>query len=363
MEPGVEEIRIWMGGDPDLWDVEDFPLYRDILRWIDDERLVRLFVAPDTWTRLSEGDRHSLASLVTTGRGRIEVHQTPTPTTVSESGAVLAIAGETHLHVRWAVSEVTAAPMNDAWGRPPKDGQAIYARIEDALPRIQSKAMNVDQLRPQHDDAVAILSIQKELDGRIEGFGSRFWSHVQNRCRPLKEQLEQGALLTRVTYSDRYIATPWALLLLREVLLDLVRQERADSRTALRLLTRDLRRDLRPSRYGRSVSDQWQDDAARQSFFTHAFGKDRGRLRWRGPLELESGATPHFRELRLEWENGATWSLKLDQGVGYWRCRPSSDFPFDKNLHEQLQAINEMSKRCRAVSQGSHPTFVYAAEE
>ena len=203
---------------------------------------------------------------------------------------------------------------------------------------------------------------RRNLTDAFEGFGSRFWSHVQECCRPLKAQLDQGALLTAVSYSDRYIATPWALLLLREVLLDLVREERSNSRTALRLLTRSLRRDLRPSRFGRSVSDQWQDDAARLSFFTQAFGMGNGRLRWKGPLEFESGPAPHFRELRLEWENGAAWSLKLDQGVGYWRCRPSSDFPFDKNPGEQLQAINEMSRRCWAVSQGGHPTFVYVAE-
>ena len=87
------------------------------------------------------------------------------------------------------------------------------------------------------------------------------------------------------------------------------------------------------------------------------------RLRWKGPLTFETGPAPHFRELRLEWGNGAVWSLKLDQGVGYWRCRPSSDFPFDKRPHEQLQAINEIAKRCRVVSQGSHPTYIYVAAE
>ena len=149
----------------------------------------------------------------------------------------------------------------------------------------------------------------------------------------------------------------------REVLLDLVREGRADSGTGLRLLTRDLRRDLRPGRDGRSISNQWQDDVAREAFFTQAFEKGRGRLRWQGSLTFETGVAPHFRELRLEWGNGATWSLKLDQGVGYWRCRPSEGFPFEGTPHEQLQVVNEIAKRCRVVSQGSHPTYVYVAAE
>lgn len=261
------------------------------------------------------------------------------------------------------MSNETAAPMNAGWGRPPRDGQTVYARVAGALPRIQTDAIPIDQLRPRPEDTVAMLSIRKELDGRIQGFGSRFWSHVQDHCRQLKEQLEQGAPLTRVSYSDRYVATPWALLLLREVLLDLVRAGRADSATSLRVLTRDLRRDLRPGRDRRSISDQWQDDLAREAFFTQTFHTGRGRLRWQGPLEFETGPAPHFRELRLEWGNDAAWSLKLDQGVGYWRCRPSAGFSFDETPHEQLQAINEIATRCRVVSQGSHATYIYVAAE
>ena len=208
-----------------------------------------------------------------------------------------------------------------------------------------------------------MLSVRKELDGRIQGFGSRFWSHVQDHCRRLQEQFGQGTPLARVSYSDRYVATPWALLLLREVLLDLVRAGRADSGTDLRLLTRDLRRDLRLGRDGRSISDQWQHDVAREEFFTQAFDTGPGRLRWQGSLTFETGVAPHFRELRLEWGNGAAWSLKLDQGVGYWRCRPSAGFPFDAAPHEQVQVINDIVKRCRVVSQGSHPTYIHVAAE
>ena len=91
-EPGVEEIRVWTGGDPGSWDVEDFPLYRDILRWAGEDRSIRLFVAPDAWAGLSEGSRHSLASLVTAGRGRIEVHHAPA--SITNAGGGVEVAGD-----------------------------------------------------------------------------------------------------------------------------------------------------------------------------------------------------------------------------------------------------------------------------
>ena len=196
--------------------MEDFPLYREILRWADEDRSIRLFVAPDAWAGLSEGSRHSLASLVTAGRGLIEVHHAPASTTGAGGGVEVAVAGGRQEYVRWAMSDEAAAPMNAAWGRPPGDEQAVYARVAGALPRIRTDAVPVDQLRPQPEGTVAMLSVRKELDGRIQGFGARFWSHVQDHCRRLQEQFEQGVPLAQVSYSDRYVATPWALLLLRE---------------------------------------------------------------------------------------------------------------------------------------------------
>ena len=363
-EPDVKEIRLWMGGGPDSWDVEDFLLYRDILQWGDDGRQVRLIVAPATWNGLSEGTRHSLAALVTAGRDRLEVHIAPPPMPDSTSGAVVAAAGGTRRHVAWAASNENATPMNETWGQPPGNAQTVFARIAGPLPPLQTDAISIDLLRPQPepDSTVKILPIQRELDGRTEGFGSGFWTHVHNHCSPLEEQFGRG-LLTSVSYCDRYLATPWGVLLLREVLLHLVREGWADSRTALRLFTRKLRRDLRPNRGGRSISDQWQNDADRKLFFEQAINMGRGRLGWNGPFKFETGDAPHFRELRLEWEAGDIWTLKLDQGLGYWRCRPFANFPFEGQPHEQVDSLNEIVETRKVVAQGNHPTYVYITKE
>ena len=302
-EPGVEEIRLWVGGDPDSWDVEDFPLYRHIRRWADEGRSIRLFVEPATWPRLSEGSRHSLATLIAAEEGRVEVHRASMPATGLAGGIMVAFAGKTREHVVWAMRDESVGAMNDSWGYAPENGPVVYARIQDALPQMQTGAVSIDQLRPLPDRTVEILPIRKELDGRLEGFGSRFWAQAGDHCRPLKEQLEQGGALARVSYRDRYLATPWSLLLLREVLLRLVREGWADSETALRLFTRDLRRDRRPSRNGRSISDQWKDDAARRSFFERAVDMGRGRVRWNGPFKFETGPAPIFASFD---SNGAT---------------------------------------------------------
>ena len=365
-EPGVKEIRLRIGGDPDSWDVEDFPLYGEILRWVDDGRSIRLLVTPAAWTGLSGGSRHSLAALVAAGRGRIGVHIVPT-TANSQSDVVVAVAGGTEEHIAWAMSDDRVVAMNGSWGQPPDGRPIVYARIREALPQIQTDAVPIDRLRPQPDGTVAILTLQKELDGRIDGFGSRFWALVHSQCGALKEQCEQGGPITHVSYRDRYLLTPWSLLLLREVLLHLVREARVDSGTALHVLTRKIRRaDLWPSygtdRINRSISDNWQEDATRESFFKHAIETGRRRLSWQGPFSLDTGAAPHFRELRLDWAD-ATWTVKFDQGFGPWRCRPYADFPFDEEPRKQVRSMNDTIRTRKVVAHGHHPTYLYVAKE
>ena len=112
-ESGVEEILIWFAGDVDAWDVEGFPLYRDFLRWVDGDRRIRLFVAPATWSRLSEGSRHSLAALVTAGGGRIEVHLGEGPNPKPGRGVVVAAVGGPQKSTRWAFSGERRPAMDE----------------------------------------------------------------------------------------------------------------------------------------------------------------------------------------------------------------------------------------------------------
>ena len=361
-ESDVKEIRLWMGGNSDSWDVEDFLLYRELLLWTDDKRQVCLIVDPTTWNGLSDGNRYSLAALVTAARGRVEVHLAPAPKTDLGNGQVVAVAGGSSEHIVWATSNEDVVSMNETWGWFPEGVRAIFARITSPLRPLQTDAVSIEQLRPQPEPGSTELDIYKELDGRIEGFGSRFWSHVHNGCRPLKEQFEQGKL-TRVTYRDRFMTTPWALLLLQELLLHLVEKGWANSGTALEVFTlqlsaRRLRRNPPANSDRQTVHGNWQDDAARQLFFGQAIDTGRGPLCWKGPSKLKTGDAPHFRELRLEWDDSCVWTLKLDKGLASWRCCPSADFPFDKGSHEQVVSLNEIVKTRKVTMSKPHSTYI-----
>lgn len=206
------------------------------------------------------------------------------------------------------------------------------------------------------------ISIRNELDGRVDMFGSRFWSVTKKHCRSLEDQLDRGDPLGKVSYSDRYINTPWSLLLIREILLDLVHNGQANSETDLRVVTWCLKPDARVLHDKPPINQSWRDNDARNLFFAKALEEGRGRLRWDGAIKIETGAAPHFRELRLDWTNGVAWTLMLDQGVGYWRCRSFADFPFGKTLRDQMESFNGVTGQCEVASSGNHPTHIYVSE-
>ena len=358
-EPEVREIRLSLGGNSGSWDVEDFPLYSDMLRWTASGRLIRLFITTNTLASVPTDCRHALASLVAAGRGQIKVHS-ESQADVSR-GTIVAAVERNGGSILWAMPNA-APPMNEAWGNPLNGGPIVYSRIDGPLPKPTTRALETEELRPRTNGA-AILRINHELNGLIEGFGQRFWASVSDGCKSLNDRFKQDNSLRRVEYVDRYLASPWALILMREVLLGLAREGSADSGTLLRVLTRKIQREYRYDGYSRAIYDPWQDENKRRLFLEQIIHRGGDRGGWEGSFRFDTGDPPHFRQLSLEWSDGVKWTLKLDQGFGYWRHRGYTAFPFDGSPSEQIKFVNKIAKSSKVAATPEYPTFVYVSEE
>lgn len=80
------------------------------------------------------------------------------------------------------------------------------------------------------------------------------------------------------------------------------------------------------------------------------------------PTSLE---LPHARMLQLTWANGEQWSLRLDQGLGYWmmpRRRQRAEFPFTAAPDTQTRALANASPMVVAANP-DHPTWWYCCWE
>ena len=364
-QPSAEEIYLYLGGDADSWDVPEFPLHDSALRWVVGGRRVHLVVDPQTWRGLSDGNRHVLASLVDATNDNLQAHVEAAPTAALSPARVLATISGPGLSISWAAdtAEVDTSMCAD-WGRDSDGASIVFSTVAQPAPSISGPSVPVEDLRPTPQGTTTTLAISDELNGVASGFGLRFWQLVLEHCPGLIRKIASSGMIERVGYCDRYLKSPWTMLLLREVVAQLTSLDGAvDATTKLQVLTRELDMSHAYGRQPRLVEHEWHDEHLRQAFFRQVL--DTGGLRWPGPVSINANRqVPHFRELSLEWSDGTNWSMKFDQGFGYWWCGSRSgarDFPF-QDSREQARRADDLMQVVTVTTNQPHPTYVYIAE-
>jgi DEAD/DEAH box helicase domain-containing protein len=157
-----------------------------------------------------------------------------------------------------------------------------------------------------------------------------------------------------VHYSDRYLRSPLTVLLIRELLGAL-----ADypgglvAGTRLAITTSQLQRnDTQESRW---LHHDWRDATDRRQVSEKIFDSLGQFILY----EKVYTQMAHARELRLSWSDGSVWTLRLDQGVGYWRaCNYREPFPFEQPVGRQAEHLRLCEIDIEA-GHASHPTYCY----
>ncbi len=361
-----QEVRIWFNGNPDEWDIVTHPLYDDILRWASEHRTTTIGIDPDDWATLPEPTKLAFGNLVSVSSGRIVVQKLAPKVTPNGNGKVIAAIGDANRSREWAVGKDTSAAADESWGRSASGSSTVWHSLAHALESLSGEQIDSEQFRPASTSSLVELRITKELNGSLADFGTKFWGATLAKCHGLAEQLRSPATITRVEYSDRYLRNPLSLLLLREVILALPTDHGISETTRLVVTTRGLDRDQRLP--PQTIGHNWPPgrEVTRRDFFGRSLDRRDSSKQWPGKLKFsdeDDSSVPHWRELKLTWSDNVTWSLKLDQGFGYWVAGSAARFPFDADAVTQ-EKVAEQNVRHWSVraSRADHPTIVYVGE-
>jgi DEAD/DEAH box helicase domain-containing protein len=166
-------------------------------------------------------------------------------------------------------------------------------------------------------------------------FGERAWSYLETQVLPLSDYLNGDRPLQSVRYVDRYLRNPLAILLLQSFLQGLERYS-GGMRTETRLSIETSTLDRFGTESPRLLFHDWRDAEDRRQLVQLWLGASWPAFMWN---EMPTRDLPHARELILTWDdNGESWSVRLDQGFGYWRTsrhiRP--EFPFEADVPRQI---------------------------
>lgn len=317
-------------------------------------RPVDLVISQSSLAARPEDDSYSLAALAE--HPHASVRTTDAPRMIGEA-TVIAEVERGGLVSAWASSDPSAIEPNQSWG---KSEQPIVFGTCSAPD--MGKPCSPASLRPALVNLGDLeLSIQNQLNGSLNSFGTRFWSLLSSQHAATNSILAGGsASVSQVSYSDRYLFTPLTIALLRQLIVGL-KELLAERFGMPEIVVTTMEKRQDPTRaFIPKVFSDWPSMKTRDEVMVLVLG-DLGKV-----SVTPSSALQHSRQLRIELSSGEVLNLRFDQGVGYWRVssrpEPGSKGPwFDfGNSDAKAQADRIESLNLQIEGQFA-PTQIFAA--
>lgn len=355
----ARELRIYLGGDVDEWEPLAWRLRSDLTRWAETEATLSLIVPTSSLAQLSPSQRDDLAALVAFTRAKLYSADSPSSIGPADLPLILELGSENR-RVRWAATDSSALVPRARWGGGETGTQFI--RISESEPLLplpaQFKKVDPETLRNVPSGLIEIR-ITRELDGPSVTFGERAWGLLEQQVPVLAQCLNGSMPLVEVRYSDRYLRSPLTLLLLHSLLGNLANHSGGlASTTSIRVNTALLEPlNTEPPRL---INHDWRDGGDRRTIVERWFRESHPVFSWH---EAPTRELPHARELELTWRDGNRLTVRLDQGVGYWRVVPQirPHFPFESNVEQQIARLRQSNLMLEPISR-HHPTFWYCSK-
>ena len=352
----ASEIRFYLGGSAKDWEPLTWRLRYELSRLIKAGHNVRLIVPLDVIEELNAAQSDELAALaMLTGAEIFGAKFSPIVESEQTQLFLAMEIGSDRISMRWAASKVESTTPNPQWGSGVHASQFVRAKIDRPLKQLSDdwQQKSPKELRHPTTDLFA-MEINKELDGQMQSFGYRAWQIILQEAKQLRQLLMGNESLKEVEYSDRYVYSPITLMLLNKLIEELKAFSGGiDDKTSVVIRTGMLfRNDTREPRF---VYHDWRDAGDRKDVFESIFSCfSRFKL-----IELKRQLIPHARQLRLKWKKNNVWTLRLDQGVGYWHAaRVNEPFPFYQSPVQQVKHIQDSDINIRAGSE-SFSTYWY----
>ncbi|MGD9584679.1 MAG: DEAD/DEAH box helicase [Lysobacterales bacterium] len=339
---GVSALTFFLHGDPTDWDLSHPEFRARLLRWclVDG---VQVELAVPEGSALGPEVRAALAGLVEAGL-KVASYSRPSGVAI----ALVQARGERGIRTLYSDHKDLAVPGEQWFAGTP--GALLV--MSDSSEQLRTVPMDT-AVWNQVPAGVVKLRIARELDGAVGEFGTRLLRMLAKEAPRALEQLKHRDLES-VRYSDRYMKSPWTVLLLGDILRALTEG------AAVPLIVEAIKGQ--PSNYSRGrINNDWTMPAT-QTATMQAWLAKIGFSTVEVKLALSAKDMPHYRQLALKYRSGTELVFDFDQGMGYWNAK--LDQPFDRFNEDgtSAQRAAEMQRahdKARVVGAGVSYTPVY----
>ncbi len=336
-------VQLALRGSPSDWDLA-YPGFRDrILTWaVVDKFKVKLVL---------EGvdglDEHCKRSFLTLQSFGVEI-SAMTDGWRNENAYLVAQIGSANSCTSLFSNDISICAPGESWLTGTTDTILVSSKL---ISYAQTKVLDVSSWLASPAGS-QILEVKDELNGSVENLASRLIKLFTQESPEFIALLENDTAI-KVSYSDRYLKSPWSLMLLSSFL-TLFRNDEL-----MELSIQTLK--SAPSQRGIYIHHDWFHSDDQQNVVSQWIEHTLG-LKPHLQIEMNPRDILHGRVMTIEWKSGKQTKLLLDQGMGYWKAmmpyRDETEFDFDSHEEEQVKSMTKKYARARMENIGRWPTFI-----
>jgi len=200
------------------------------------------------------------------------------------------------------------------------------------------------------------VEILKQCNGSLNQYTQKFWMLISDSHAPLQSHFNAGDKLLSIHYSDRYLYSPWTVILI-STLISGLKNHMGDNWNHP-LIQIDSAPKLSNEYKRNGLFADYLDDSLRLDVIEAVFYV----LNETCNTHISSDC-PHGRLMYLKWESGKTTTLRFDQGISYWGCDGRLPW-YDNSIPaaEQVGSLIRLMSNLKVKNYKDHPTQVFIKE-
>ncbi len=347
---GAQTVALRLKGEAVEWDLGNPEFRRKLMSWRAIDGLNVRLILP-AGAQLTEEVKQELAIL---GRFGIDVAETSDDHPNPDIRMPLQFEIENDEPVTLITNSTTSQSPGDDWLSGDDQSLWVYTQQE---PQFSSESLDMSGWSTQPSGA-AVVELTTELNGSVKDFSRKFWKLLEQHAPDFAKAIMQDTVVS-LTYEDRYLKSPWAVVLLANVMKAM--NISSDTEVSVTTMVGDGRWQSRMA---------WNDWGQINAHQTVAGNFLRETLEI-GPVDFEAHSDKrdltHRRVLSVGLASGRTIKLAFDQGMGYWEMksfrRDLKWFDFELSFEAQVQRMHELEKDGRLVNIGGWPTDIAIYED
>jgi hypothetical protein len=306
-KPSASELRIYLRGSAQEWDVAGSPLKRYVQSW-SLHGPVRLIAPSEVISMLTPDQLYALRQLAQWDAVTVHSSATSKASQFTPFAEVLNSQNVT----QWVSRDESCAVPSHLWGQVTR---SVLVR-GNGLPALEigmQLELGIDHptdLTPK----AGRLELKAELNGSTARFGTRLLERIHATYG--KSLVERGDAIKSVVYRDRYLNAPLPVMLLLSLMTAMQTQYKdAWGNTLVEIVSVEVPSDDRYAQVATQVFHNWPTTECRDAAIRAAFASAGPQAVVRN---LPKALASHARVLEIGLESGAKLKIWFDQGFGYW---------------------------------------------